>query len=318
MARLDELLQQIADPSNLSFKDETYDIIGAQALVGADRATYVAKLVEVAQHGDTRASMTLGHMNAQEAVPMLQAEAQRDVAWASSARRALVLLGHGDDLIDAIANDVLHSPDAMIRIAAVMDLKKLGGSKAFSAFDRALEDPEYTVRSLAWEGIASTLDLEKAMRNPEGRLKKATMFELLRDFLASDIVALRKIGVDEIRRTVEQLAGGASPADAGAAYSPEAVGSEVDDRMIQAMYDEEIPYPITEVARVSGVARRRVEALLATRAMENDPRVAEALVRLDASWTVPVLEEIMQSPKVTAEQRGRLSLAVRDLETPSN
>ena len=158
MARLDELLQQIADASNLSFKDETYDIIGAQALVGADRATYVAKLVEVAQHGDTRASMTLGHMNAQEAVPMLQAEAQRmagGLATHVAARQPVQFtVKQAVDLLCSLRVGAQLSQPIGDRVA------RGGVGDSIHAFDadRAFwrQQPAYTGGALAWRVKLST------------------------------------------------------------------------------------------------------------------------------------------------------------------
>lgn len=53
---LAELLQQLADGSGRTWKDETYD------LAPADRATYVAKLMEAVERGDGMAALTLGHL----------------------------------------------------------------------------------------------------------------------------------------------------------------------------------------------------------------------------------------------------------------
>jgi hypothetical protein len=86
---LEQLLHQISDPSELSWKDETYDLALASGLSVTDRATFVAKLIEQAKQGDTRAILTLGNMNAVEALPALQTAAKSQDPWASTARRAL-------------------------------------------------------------------------------------------------------------------------------------------------------------------------------------------------------------------------------------
>jgi hypothetical protein len=318
MSALDDLLHEVSDPSNLPWNAETYDVIRASTLGGTDRDAYVAKLMENAQQGDTRALLTLGHLDASESIPMLQAEAKRETPWAGTARRALVLLGRGSEVLDAIAHDALHAPGTMARVAAVVDLPKIGGIKAFTALDQALNDVDSAVRMLAWDGLVSILDLDKLMRNPEGKLMKATTLELLRDFLASDIVALRTMGADEIRRIVRQLAGGAEPASLGVTYTPAGLAPDVNTQMITAMFDTDVAYPIDEVSKLRGVPRRRAEALLASRALEKDPRVADALVRLAASWTVPVLEEVAQSPTLSSGLREQLMHAVRELKTPVN
>lgn len=313
MSVLDELLQELVDPSNLGWRDETYSVQRASSLDAADRAAYVAKLMERAERGDKRAVLSLGYLPALEAVPMLMAASKEQVPWALTARRALVLLGSGYEIIDAIVHDALHSPSMMERVAAVMDLKKLGGSKAMKAFDQAMGDPDYTVRMLAWEGLVDSFDLARYMRNPEGKLVKATTLELMKDFLAVDIPALNRMGAEETREIIKKLAGGATPESVGVAYTPDPM-PEVSDQVSLASVDEDVPYPIDEIAKLTGVPRRRAEALIASRALKDDHRVPNALVRLGAAWTVPVLEEMAQAPSMSSELREKLLQAMRDLK----
>ena len=88
MSSLDQLLHQLSDPSELSWKDETYDLALAGGLPATERATFVAKLIEHAQQGDTRAILTLGHLKATEALPLLQAAAKSQAPWAATASRS--------------------------------------------------------------------------------------------------------------------------------------------------------------------------------------------------------------------------------------
>src|SRR5678816_3507979 len=67
MSALEQLLQQLADPSGIAWNEETYDLALANTLVGQERAEYVAKLIENAGQGDTHAILTLGHMQVEEA-----------------------------------------------------------------------------------------------------------------------------------------------------------------------------------------------------------------------------------------------------------
>jgi hypothetical protein len=161
MSVLDELLRELVDPSNLEWRAEAYSVERASSLNTADRATYVAKLMEKAERGDKRAVLSLGYLPALEAVPTLLAASKNNVAWALTARRALVLLGSGYEVIDAIVHDALHAHSTMDRVAAMMDLKKLGGSQAMKAFDQGLNDSDATVRMLSWEGLVSSYDLER-------------------------------------------------------------------------------------------------------------------------------------------------------------
>src|SRR5262245_34241543 len=125
MSSLESLLHQIANPSELGWKDETYDLALAAGLSAADRQVFVARLIDAAHAGDPRAILTLGHLNAAEALPLLQALAAGAEPSAAMARRALVLVGRGAEVVGAIARDAVHAPAKMARVAAVMDLPKI-------------------------------------------------------------------------------------------------------------------------------------------------------------------------------------------------
>jgi hypothetical protein len=66
--------------------------------------------------------------------------------------------------------------------------------------------------------------------------------------------------------------------------------------------------------KLSGTPRHLAEMIIAMRLENADPRVPEALARLDAAWTVPALEEVAQSPALPAELRAELLRAARALE----
>jgi len=314
MSDLDQLLRQIADPSELAWNEETYDLARARGLSDADRAIYVAKLVETAQQGDTHAILTLGHLHAVEALAMLQAAAKGTDPWAPTARRALVLLGHGAEVVDAIAHDAVHAPAKMARVAAVMDLPRIGGATAIGALEQALADPDSAVRMLAWNGLVAALDLDRWIRSPEGKHEKTTHLELLKDFLASDLAAFVRMGVDEMRAITQPLAAGADPASLGLAWIGDPA-PDVSNRILQAIVDPDAAYPVDDIARLTGVPRRWAEAALAMRLdqADPDPRVPDALVRLSARWTLPVLEEVARSPAISPELRAKLSHAVSAL-----
>lgn len=63
----------------------------------------------------------------------------------------------------------------------------------------------------------------------------------------------------------------------------------------------------------TGLPRRWAEASLAFGVEKNDERVLNALVRLDATWTVPILQEASKSPSVTYDFREKLKYAIREL-----
>jgi hypothetical protein len=314
MSDLDQLLQQMSDPSELAWNEETYDLALARGLSDADRSAYVTKLIEAARQGDTHAILTLGHLHAIEALPMLQAAATGNDPWAPTARRALVLLGHGAEVVDEIAHDAVHAAAKMARVAAVMDLPTIGGATAIAALEQALADPDSSVRMLAWNGLVAALDLERWIRSPAGTHEKTTHLELLKDFLASDLAAFVRMGVDEMRAITRPLAAGADPASLGLTWIPDPA-PEVSNRILQAIVDPDAAYPVDEIARLTGVPRRWAEASIAMRLdqADPDPRVPDALVRLSATWTLPVLEEVARSPAISPELRAKVTHAVSAL-----
>jgi HEAT repeat protein len=170
MSALEQLLKQLADPSGIAWNEETYDLALANTLEGAERAEYAAKLIENAGQGDTHAILTLGHMRVEEALPVLRVDAAGTAPWAATSRRALVLMGHGEEVVDKVIEDALHGKARMGRVAAVMALPAIGGPKAIDALGKALSDPDSSVRMIAWNALVAALDLEPIMRVPDGKL----------------------------------------------------------------------------------------------------------------------------------------------------
>jgi hypothetical protein len=311
---LDQLLLAMADPSELSWKDETYDLALAGGLPAAERATLVASLLAQAQHGDTRAILTLGHLNATEALPLLSAAAKSSEPWAATARRALVLLGRGADVIAEIANDATQSPAKMARVAAVMDLPKIGGGMALAALQAALTDEDSDVRVIAWDALVHALGLAKRIQNPEGVRQLTTEIEVMRVLLASEITALVKLGASGMRETARRLAAGATPQQLGIAWRPKQAEA-VFDKLREAMEAPGAAYPVKEIATLHGPARQLAETMIVRRLEEGDARVPTALVALDAAWTAPALEEIANSSATPSELRVALAHAARELTT---
>lgn len=314
MSALEQLMQQLADPSGIAWNEETYDLLLARSLDIADRGTYLAKLIENAGQGDTHAILTLGHLQCTEALAVLRVDAASSAPWAATSRRALVLLGHGEEVIDAIVEDALHGKARMGRVAAVMDLPKIGGPKAITALGQALDDPDSSVRMIAWNGLVAALDLERGMRSPDGKLEKGSRLELLKDYLASDVKAFARIGADEVRAILAKLAAGASPQSLGVTYMTDPA-PDVSNGIIDAIVDADVPYPVDAMLPLTGLARTWAESALALRIESEDARVPEALVRLSATWTVPVMQEVAQWPQISPDLRAKLLEAIDALQS---
>ncbi len=314
MSALDQLLQQMSNQAALAWNEETYDLALAGGLSTADRATFVTKLMANADRGDTRAILTLGHLHANEALPKLQAAAKSKDPWAQTARRALVLLGHGAEVVDAIAHDATNASTTMGRVAAILDLPKIGGATAIHALQQALADVDSTVRLLAWDGLVAVFDLGRLMQNPEGKRELTTRVELLRVLLGSDLPAFVRLGVAEMRDVTTRLEAGASPQSLGIAWAPNPAPA-VFTALRLALFDEAAAFPVDDIAKLSGVPRRLAETMIALRLEEQDARVPDALVRLAASWTVPALEELAQSAATASALREPLTRAAGALRS---
>lgn len=311
---LDLLLQQMSDPSTLSWKDETYDLALARGLTPAERTTYIAKLIDNARQGDAHAILTLGHLNATEALPVIQADAKSSEPWAGTARRALVLLGKGAEVIDEIARDAVSSPAKMGRVAAIMDLPKIGGATAIFALQQALIDEDGDVRVIAWDSLVEVLGLTKRIQNPEGKRELTTEVEVMRVLLGSEMPALVKLGAAGMREVARRLAAGATAQQLGIAWRPKQ-SEEVLDKIRKAMFDDDAAFPIDDIKGLTGVARQLAETMIVRRLEDGDVRVSDALVALDAAWTAPALQELAESGGTPDELREKLADAARQLNT---
>ena len=298
----------------MAWNEETYDVALASTLEGADRATYVAKLIENAGQGDTHAILTLAHMKATEALPVLRVDAAGTAPWAATSRRALALMGHGDEVIDAIISDALEGKARMGRVAAVMALPAIGGPKAIEALGKALGDPDSSVRMIAWNALVAALGLEPVMRGPSGKLEKGTRLELFKDLLASDLPAMVRIGAEGMRASLAMFGAGVSPVTLAFTYQPDPA-PDVSDAIVQAIVDRDLAYPVEEIAKLKGLARQWAEAGLALRIESGDERVPEALARLGAKWTAPAMEEMAAMESTSPEFRAKLTEAARSLLT---
>ncbi len=311
---LQRLLDQMSAPSELSWKEETYDLAYARVLEPTDRAIFVAKLFENAKQGDPRAIMTLGNLKVTEAIPVLEADAKGSQPWAATARRALVLLGRGAHVLAEIAHDAVNADGKMERAAAIMDLPKIGGPTAIFALQQALLDEDSDLRLIAWDGLIEALGLTKRLESPEGIKELTTDVEVMSVLLASEIRALVKLGASGMGEVVRRLAAGATPQQLGIVWRP-LPGPDVFDKLRKTLLHQELPFPLDEIKPLTGTARQFAEAMIVIRLEVWDPRVPAALIELDAAWTAPALAELAESEDAPEQLREELAGAARQLHT---
>ena len=310
---LEYLLNELDNPDQLSWKDETYDFLTGQSLSSDDRVTYVERLIAKAQQGDTRAMLTLAYIDAKEALPTLRALAHSDVPWSEMARRALVVLGCGAEIVQERAHDAVDSHRTG-RVLAVMDLPKVGGPVAIAALEQVLTDPEYAVRQKAWNGLVEVFGLLPHIANAKGERDFSSEIEVLRILLGSDLPPFVTLGATAMRALTAGLRSGKSPAALGIVrmHEPEA---EVFNALRAALFEPTVPFPLDEIAKLTGLQRRFAETMIAMRLEAQDPRVAVALAQLGATWLAPALAEIANWRGFPLELRTQLADSARLLGT---
>jgi hypothetical protein len=286
---LDALFAQLDDPSDIAWNEETYDLARARSLDATERDAYVARLVKHIDEGDTRAMLTLAELNATQAIdPLLRISAAQGPVSAM-ARRALVQLGRGQDVVGDVANDAMRGASRTVRAAAVINLGRIGGATALGALDACLEDSDAIVRQLACDNLVQAFGLHKYTLNQSGERELRTPLERMKLLLGSDLSALVKIGADELRGAIQKLQSGQTPEQAGLGWS-ETMPAALRAAIAPALVDDTVPLPVDELAKVTGPDRKWAEALIAIALQRQDPRAPEALAKLGATWTLPALD----------------------------
>jgi hypothetical protein len=235
----------------------TYDVELAKRLSADERAIYITRLMDAVQDEDYLAVLTLGYLKANEALPMLLALAKSDEPTASTARRALVALGRGADVIAEIANDAVNASLSVERFAAVIDLPKVGGPTALFALQQALLDEDAEVRVVAWDGLIEVLGLTKRLKSPDGIRELTTEVEVLRVLLGATRMELVRVGAAGMREVARRLAAGATPQQLGIAWRPR-TDQDVFDRLRDGVFDNALPFPVEEIAKLVGSQRKRL------------------------------------------------------------
>jgi len=175
----------------------------------------------------------------------------------------------------------------------------------------ALADSEYEIRELAWQGLVTALGLDASLRGPDGKVGLMTHVELLSVWIGSSLPALMRMGIDGMRAVVQQVRRGSSATDVGATWLPNPA-LETFQKIRLALFDPEAAYPIDEIKALTGSPRQWAETMILLRLQAADVRVPDAMPRLGAEWTVPVLDEVARG--ASPELRALLVEASRSLQ----
>ncbi len=298
---LDQLLQQLVDPTKVHFAEEAYDLALARGLSGRERELYLGRLVDAGREGDGRAILTLGCLHAVEALPALVALAKTSDPLAAFARRSVAMMGKGAEIADELVLNVLGARRATDRLESIKHLAELDAPLVRPTLQHALADDDWSVRNGAWEALVTLYGLGPLLAGPDGKRASSTHLELGCALLASDLEAFARMGIEELQWVFRRLDAGVAPASLGIARVPE---PEAFDALRRVLFHDEQPFPLAEIAALTGISRRYAEFMVAMRLEHEDPRAAPALLELGALWTLPGLVEYGKDHEVTAEISG--------------
>lgn len=308
MSALQDLLRQIADPATTVHPfDEAYDLALARGLTGADRTILVGHLIDASRDGDGRAVLTLGYIQAFETLPALIALAETDDPLAVYARRSVAMMGRAADVVDGLLLDTLNAKRTTDRIEALRELAKLDAPLVRPTLQHALGDPDFSVREAAWEALVDLYGLRPLIVGPDGKRASTTHLELANALQASDLEAFVRMGTDELQWVFRRLDAGATPASLGIAFVAE---PDVFDTLRRVLFQDDQPFPLEAIARLTGISRRYAEFMIAMRLEDDDPRVPPALQELGACWALPGLVDHARD-----RDDGPSMDAVRSLQT---
>lgn len=258
------------------------DLSTLDALSPLERQIADNLLIDRVRRADARAIVSVGELGLTRAVPHLRLLEAHPVRWVRfSVHRALALLGEpADTLVDDAARGTV-----LERFAAVSDLAHIAGDAAFAGLLAGLDDPEPLVRGQVLQGLTARFGIDDLRRDDAGRTLLEAPLEVLEMLLMSTLAPLWQRAAWQARTLFESLAAGATPDALGLRYLPSGpVGFR--GAVVDAYFDDEVPFDVAPIAAVDGADRRWAEAFLA---VQLDParrslRAVAAIAELDARW----------------------------------
>lgn len=174
---------------------------------------------------------------------------------------------------------------------AIRTLVRLGErAPLVAALQEELAAEDSSHRARAWEGLVEAWQLMPRLLNPEGKQDLLTRIENLHILLSSELPGFVKVGVAEMRQLMDRLTAGATPESLGIAWVPNPA-PEVFDAVRKVLFRVDVPFPVDEIAKLDGGARRMAETMIAMRLEDDDPRVEGALEELGAGWALSAMRD---------------------------
>lgn len=313
---LTALLDELRDPSAIPDREETYDLARGRTLSAGEREAYASALAEQIAKDDGRAALTAAALGLQGAVDALLAKADAPGWFGLSVRRALARLGHGDKVIERLAQDA-KDPGSVTRFGALMALADAGTSRsrpAVEALITALGDPEPLVRTQAFKSLVGVLGVERYGRNAANDdVELRSPLQRLDLLLGAKLAALREPARAELTRIAHGILDGRTPESLGLPYV-ESVPRDVMLRLGRSLFNPTADLPLRELETLTGADRAYAESLIAKALDREVERAPAALAALQATWTLPALQEAAAASSDAAFKQA-VEAAIRQLES---
>lgn len=218
---LEALLQELKEGISPRRGSYSYELL--DSMDGSEQERVLSELMRMARERDAPAVTTLGELRYAPAVPILR-EVASGGRSSLEARRALHLLGHGNELLEYLRND-LDSSSMITRFSAVDLLGESSGDESTSLLQEALSDTDARVRLLAYEKLVGRLGLQPfQMAAGESYEEVRSPLMRLSYQLGRDLVSVYGEAATRIRSLVQGLQSGRTPHELNLAFDGGSTG----------------------------------------------------------------------------------------------
>lgn len=275
-------------------REDNYDISGWSDILPDEKVIAEGALFDAAQKGDTRAIVTIGLLNLNNGIEIINELAKSSNPWIRfSANRSLQLLGGSSEGLKEDAT----SENWIVRLGAAIELK---GKDAEKTFLNLLEDSDYAVRSTALDNLIDLYQLKALKLDSSGRSNLAAPLSVLDLQLLSKVSLLWQKGSAEAVFIFTSLASGKSPEAIGLVYKSSAPKDFI-SIITSSFFDYENPFATNLIELLEEHDRNWAEVFLIFQldyfATPRCSRAIVALEQLKVKWALPALEELLKKLK---------------------